>query len=279
MTRRFQFKGHTAVVTGAANGIGAALATGLAKRGCHLALMDVNAEGLQTVAEKLRSDHCRVTTSAFDIGDRDAIHRFADEVEQVQAGVDLLFNNAGVATMGTFDQITEENFDWLLNINLQGPIRMTRAFLPMLRRSADAHITNISSIFGIIAPPGQTAYSASKFGLLGFSDSLRHELAGSTIGVTIVHPGGIDTNIVASSRAPQETTDDEVRRVRKKVQNILVMPPEKAAEIILRGVERRRPRLVVGGDAKLTAVLQRLLPSRYWWWIQRMRDTRAMEFR
>jgi len=273
MTSKFAFTGCTAVVTGAASGIGAALAKGLADRGCHLALSDINEDGLQAVAEDLRSGDRRVTTHVFDVGNRDAIYSFADEVAKEHGGAELLFNNAGVATMGTFEQVAEEDFDWLLNINLFGPIRMTRAFLPLLRKASAAHITNISSIFGVIAPPGQTAYSASKFGLLGFSDSLRHEFAGSSIGVTTVHPGGIDTNIASSSRTPKEVSNEEAKETIKSVEDLLVMPPSKAAEVILDTVELRRPRVFVGSDAKRMAFLQRLFPFRYWSWIERSLDS------
>ncbi len=265
MTRRYQFQDRTAVVTGAASGLGAALAAGLVQRGCHLALMDVNAEGLESVADGLRTDGRRVTTSVVDVGDREAICRFADEVAELHGRVDLLFNNAGVATLGTFEQISEEDFDWLLGINLLGPIRMTRAFLPLLHQSDDAHITNISSIFGVVSPPGQTAYSTSKFGLRGFSDALRHEFAKTTIGVTTVHPGGVDTKIAISSRTPANAREEDVERVKANSKDHLVMPPSRAADIILKAVAKRKPRLLVGWDAMRLEMLQRLFPCRLSW--------------
>lgn len=277
MSKRYQFQNRTAVVTGAASGIGAALAAALVERGCHVALMDVNGDGLQTVADDLASGDRRVTTRVFDIGDRDEIYRFAEDVSQQHGGADLLFNNAGVGVMGKFEQVSEEDFDWLLGINLFGPIRMIRAFLPLLHQSEDAHITNVSSIFGVISPPGQTAYSASKFGLRGFSDALRHEFEGTSIGVTTVHPGGIDTNISASSRVPAKAKDEDVQRVRSKVKELLVMPPPRAAKIILKAVEKRRPRVLVGGDAKRMEFFQRLLPGRYWSVMKLGRDVSEME--
>lgn len=272
MSTKSFFEGRTAVVTGAASGIGAALAKSLADGGCHLALSDINGDGLQSVADELNTAERRVTTHVFDVGSRDAIYEFAAEVEKEHGAAELLFNNAGVATMGTFEQVAEDDFEWLLSINLLGPIRMTRAFLPLLRTVPAAHIVNISSIFGVIAPPGQTAYSASKFGLLGFSDSLRHEFEGSSINVTTVHPGGIDTNIASSSRTPKDVSSEEAQETIKSLQNHLVMPPSKAAEIILTAVERGRPRVYVGSDAKQMAFIQRLFPFRYWSLIQRSLD-------
>jgi short-subunit dehydrogenase len=273
MSAKFSYAGCTAVVTGAASGIGAALARTLADRGCHLALADINTDGLQSVADELSIHDRRVTTHILDVGNRDAIYDFAADVEKEHHRTELLFNNAGVATMGTFEQVEEQDFEWLLNINLLGPIRMTRAFLPLLRQASTAHIINISSIFGVIAPPGQTAYCTSKFGLLGFSDSLRHEFDGSSIGVTTVHPGGIDTNIASSSRTPKHVSSEEAQETIRSVEQLLVMPPSRAASIILDAVERGRPRVYVGSDAKRMAFIQRLFPFRYWSLIQRSIDS------
>lgn len=275
--KRYEFSNRTAVVTGAASGIGAALAGELAERGSHLALTDINAERLQEVAERLRQDGRRITTHVFDVADRSAIASCAAEVEAAHGGADLLINNAGVGALGRFEEVSEEDFDWVMNTNLLGPICMTRAFLPLLQKSADAHLVNISSIFGVIAPPGQTAYCASKFGLRGFSESLRHELEETSVGVTTVHPGGVNTRIASSARAPEETSQEEFQRVVDAVQPQLVMPPEQAASIILKHVERRRPRAIVGGDAKFMALVQRLFPVRYWWWLQKGRDTTKMQ--
>ena len=136
-----------------------------------------------------------MTQHHLDVSNRAAIAAFPAEVLAAHPGVDILVNNAGVALGGTFEQVSEEDFDWLLSINLFGVVRMTRAFLPVLHKSDEARLVNISSIFGVITPPGQTAYCASKFAVRGFSNSLRYELRGSTIGVSVVHPGGINTNI------------------------------------------------------------------------------------
>ncbi len=258
MSAKFSYAGCTAVVTGAASGIGAALARTLADRGCHLALADINTDGLQSVADELSIHDRRVTTHILDVGNRDAIYDFAADVEKEHHRTELLFNNAGVATMGTFEQVEEQDFEWLLNINLLGPIRMTRAFLPLLRQASTAHIINISSIFGVIAPPG-------------------HEFDGSSIGVTTVHPGGIDTNIASSSRTPKHVSSEEAQETIRSVEQLLVMPPSRAASIILDAVERGRPRVYVGSDAKRMAFIQRLFPFRYWSLIQRSIDSDKLQ--
>jgi short-subunit dehydrogenase len=141
---------------------------------------------------------------------------------------------------------------------------MTRAFLPLLHASDDARIVNVSSIYGIIAPPGQAAYAASKFAVRGFSNVLRHELEGSTVGVSVVHPGGVATKIAQNARAPAGATAEQIEQRRRTMQKMLRMPPAQAGEIIVRGIERRAPRILVGGDAKAAALLERLAPTGYW---------------
>jgi short-subunit dehydrogenase len=141
---------------------------------------------------------------------------------------------------------------------------MTHAFLPFLQREQAAHIVNISSVFGIIAPPGQTAYCASKFGVRGFSESLRHELQDSSIGVTVVHPGGVATNIAENARNPKGINSDEVERRRERARQMLTLSPDIAADTIIAGIEKRAPRVLIGSDAKRIALIQRLFPVRYW---------------
>ena len=264
MSEHFAFKGRTAVITGAASGIGAALADALADRGCNLILADINADGLAMVAERVARPFQTVTSRVLDIADGEAIKAFAAEVGESGTPVHLLFNNAGVALGGTFDQVSESDFDWLMDINFYGVVRMTRAFLPLMQRADQAQLVNVSSIFGIIAPPGQTAYSAAKFAVRGFSAALRHELDGTSVGVTTVHPGGIATSIADSARMPAGTGEAEVEERRDWARRALVLPPEEAARIILKGVERRRPRVLVGRDAHAIAIIERLNPVNYW---------------
>ena len=253
----------TAVVTGAASGIGRAIARSLAQRGCHLALADLNEAGLAETA-RLVGNNVRLSRHRLDVADRAAVADFPNVVSTSHPGVDLLVNNAGVAVGGTFDQVSEEDFDWLMDINFWGVVRMTRAFLPVLKASDDARIVNVSSVYGLVAPPGQTAYCAAKFAVRGFSQSLRHELLGTRVGVTVVHPGGVATSIADSARAPQGTPAEEIARQTATMKKLLKMPPEAAGEIIVKGVERRQPRVLVGNDAKILSVLERLMPVTYW---------------
>jgi NAD(P)-dependent dehydrogenase (short-subunit alcohol dehydrogenase family) len=256
--------GKTAVVTGAASGIGRALAVSLARRGCHLALADVHEAGLAETASLLPAERLRVSRHRLDVGDRQAIAAFPAAVSANHPGVDILVNNAGVALGGSFEQTDETDFEWLFDINFWGVVRMTRAFLPLLRARGEGQIINLSSLFGLIAPPGQTAYSASKFAVRGFSESLRHELEGSGVGVTTVHPGGIATSIARNARMSKAISAAEQARSLKRFQHLLKMPPERAGEIIVQAIERRRPRVIVGSDAKFAALVERLLPSSYW---------------
>lgn len=264
MKTPMDFKGRTAVITGAGSGIGAALADALAARGANLALADINEDRLNAVAERLKSNEIRVTTHVVDVASKDDIARFATEVESQHGAVHALFNNAGVALGGTFDRVKDDDFEWLMDINFYGVVRMTRAFMGLMEKADTAQLVNISSIFGIIAPAGQTAYSSAKFAVRGFSNALMHELDGTSIGVTTVHPGGVNTKIADDARKPENVTDAELAEAKRMAKEGLVMPPPEAAEIILRGVEKRRPRILVGRDAHTLAIFERLFPTGYW---------------
>ena len=256
--------GRTAVVTGAGSGIGRALAGVLAARGCHLALVDRDAEGLEATAAPLRGGSRRVTTYLLDVSDGDAVAALPAAVRAAHGGADLLFNNAGVGVGGTFEQVSAEDFDWLLAINFHAVVRLTRAFLPLLKASDDARLVNISSVFGLTAPAGQAAYAAAKFAVRGFTEALRHEYEGTALGVTVVHPGGVATRIADRARVSAGVDPAEAERRRAEANRHLRMPPTRAAEIIVRGVERRRGRVLVGVDALALSWLVRLLPERYW---------------
>jgi NAD(P)-dependent dehydrogenase (short-subunit alcohol dehydrogenase family) len=276
MTSAMKLENRTAVVTGAASGIGRAIAVSLARRGCNLALADVNDTGLSETARMAQSaqthpasassptNALRITQHHLDVADRDAVSAFPQAVRYAHPGVDILVNNAGVAVGGNFEAVSEEDFEWLFEINFWGVVRMTRAFLPVLQKSDDARLVNLSSIYGIISPPGQTHYSASKFAVRGFSNSLLHELVGSKVGVTVVHPGGIATSIADNARVPKGMPPEEVAKRKAVAKKALRMPPEAAGEIIVKGIERRSPRVLVGNDAKFLAFLERLAPNSYW---------------
>ncbi|MGY1808295.1 SDR family NAD(P)-dependent oxidoreductase [Blastococcus sp. SYSU D00669] len=265
MRRPFVFTGATAVVTGAASGIGEALAHALAARGSDLVLLDRDAGRLDGVAGDVRvlNPGRAVTTHVVDLADDAATRAVGERLAAEHPGTTLLVNNAGVALGGRFDEVTLEEFDWVLDVNFRAVVRLTHALLPVLEANPGAHLVNVSSIFGILAPPGQAAYAASKFAVRGFSEALRAELAGDGVGVTVVHPGGIRTRIAESARVGSGVDAAEAARGRERFAKLLRIPPEKAAAQIVDAVERRRPRLLIGASAKLPDVLVRLFPGSY----------------
>ena len=272
--RMFDLNGRTALVTGAGSGIGRAIAVSLARRGCNLALADVNEAGLAETA-RLLPGGVRVTQHRLDVADAGAVAAFPAVIAAAHGGLDVLVNNAGVALGGTFAQVSEADFEWLIGINFWGVVRMTRAFLPMLQGSPEARIVNLSSLYGLIAPPGQTAYAASKFAVRGFSQALAHELEGGPVGVTVVHPGGVATAIADSARAPAGVSTEEFERGRRIANSLLKLPPARAGEIIVRGIEQRRRRVLVGTDAKIVSLIERLRPVTYWAILRRLTRGRA----
>jgi short-subunit dehydrogenase len=271
----YAFAGGTAVVTGAASGIGEALAEQLAERGSDLVLLDRDAERLTAVADRIRATRpaIAVETTVVDLSDSAATARVAAELAAAHPAVTLLVNNAGVALGGRFDQVSADEFDWLLEINFRAVVTLTRAFLPALEAHPGSHLVNVSSVFGIFAPPGQAAYAASKFAR-GFTEALRHELAENRVGVTVVHPGGIKTRIAETVRVGSGVSAEEYEQGRRQFAKLLTMPPEKAAAQIVAAIENRRPRLLIGWSAKVPDVLVRMLPGSYWKLIAR-RATRS----
>lgn len=265
MKTRMDLDGRVAVVTGAAGGIGREIARSLARRGCNLAIADIDEQGLEATA-RLIGNSVRVTRHRLDVADREAVGALPAAVKAAHGGVDVVVNNAGVALSGSFEQLSEAEFDWLIGINFEGVVRMSRAFLPLLRERDAAQLVNVSSLFGLIAPPGQTAYAAAKFAVRGFSEALRNELlaARSSVGVTVVHPGGVRTGIADNARTANTVTDEEHEQQRARFKKALKMPPEEAGEIIVRAIEARRPRVLVGTDAKVASLIERLAPVRYW---------------
>ena len=260
-------------VTGAASGIGRALAIELAARGADLALADRDEAGLQSAAAEIATSSTRtgatrkVSLHRLDIGDSEAVTAFAREAIAAHPALNIVINNAGVALLGQFHEIDQAQMEWLFNINFWGAVHATRAFLPHLAGQPASHIVNLSSIFGIVAPPGQTAYSAAKFAVRGFSEALRHELqmAKSPIRLSVVHPGGIKTNIVRNSRAGSGVTDNE-RRVQsiERFDAIAQTSAKDAALRIIKGIEKNEPRILIGGDARFMDILQRFRPATYW---------------
>jgi short-subunit dehydrogenase len=270
--RMTAINGAAAAVTGAASGIGRALALELAARGCDLALADRDEAGLRSVAAEIgkgetKSGARKVTVHRVDVGVPEQIAEFAQAATSAHPGLNIVVNNAGVALLGGFNEIDQAQMDWLMNINFWGVVHGCRAFLPHLSKQREAHIVNLSSIFGIIAPPGQTAYAAAKFAVRGFSESLRHELqtANSPVKLSVVHPGGVATNIVRNSPAGALVTDN-ARRVQsiERFDAVARTTPAAAALRIVAGIEKNQPRILIGNDARYMDLLQRFRPGTYW---------------
>jgi short-subunit dehydrogenase len=261
-------RGSAAAITGAASGIGRALALELAGRGCDLALADRDEAGLQAVAAEIAKAHARkVSVHRVDMAEPGQVEDFARAAIAAHPGLNILVNNAGVALLGQFTEIDQAQMDWLMNINFWGVVHATRAFLPHLALQPEAHIVNLSSIFGIVAPPGQTAYAASKFAVRGFSESLRHELqtAKSPVRLSVVHPGGVATAIVRNSRTGSAMADN-ARRAQsiERFEAAARTTPAAAALRIVAGIEKNEPRILIGNDARFMDLLQRLRPGTYW---------------
>lgn len=271
--------GSAAAVTGAASGIGRALAHELALRGCDLAIADRDEAGLQAAAAEIaKASPRKVTVHRLDVSEPDQITAFAEAAVTAHPSLNIVVNNAGVALLGEFGEIDQAQMEWLFNINFWGVVHGTRAFLPQLSRQREAHIVNISSIFGIIAPPGQSAYCAAKFAVRGFSESLRHELAvaNSPVRLSVVHPGGVATSIARNSRAGAGVTDNARRAESiERFDALARTTPTAAAQRIIAGIEKNQPRILIGKDAYFMDLLQRFRPARYWKTMQRMMEKTA----
>lgn len=262
MSESSEFPYRVCIITGAASGIGQALAVELAGRGCSLALCDVDEEGLRRTLEQARTD--AILTRKVDVGDREAMQGFVDEAIEHFGQADAIFNNAGVTVMQTLVDTSYEDFEWLMQINFWGVLHGTKALLPHLLSRGRGAIVNVSSVFGLIGFPNQSAYNASKFAVRGLTEALRHELHDTDIVVSCVHPGGVRTNIVKSGRFHVDVdggTSHEAST--RSFARVARLTPREAAQIILRGVERRQPRILVGTDAEWIDRIQRAAPVRY----------------
>ena len=259
----FVFAGATAVVTGAASGMGEQLAHQLAGRGTALVLLDRDADGLDRVSAAVRAAHPCVGVEAHvvDLADTARIGPLAAQIVRAHPRLDLLVNNAGVALAGRFEQLSLEEFDWVMRVNFTAPVVLTSHLLPTLLGTPGSHLVNLSSLFGLIAPAGQSAYSASKFALRGFSQVLQAELADRGVGVTTVYPGGIRTRIAETARVAAKVQAGEARTGKTATTRLLSYPAERAAAEILDAVERRRSRLLIAASAKVPDLVARLLPT------------------
>ncbi len=257
--------GAVAVVTGGASGIGRAVALSLASRGANLALTDRDEAGLAHVAQLASVHGTRVSRHVMDVTDAAAVAALPDAVLAEHGRVSVLVNNAGATLLGSIAEVSVAEMRWLLEVNLLAVVSHTRAFLPLLQAEQAGHIVNVSSVFGLIAPPRQAAYAATKFAVRGFTESLRHELAGSPVAVSVVHPGGIRTAIARNARRAEAADRDQAAADREQFDKRLgVTPPEVVAEAIVRAVERGSPRVLVGRFARAGDLAARLAPGRYW---------------
>jgi NAD(P)-dependent dehydrogenase (short-subunit alcohol dehydrogenase family) len=250
-----------AVITGAASGIGRALAVNLAQRGATVALADLNEAGLQQTAALVGA---RCSIHVVDVSNEERMKAFATEVVAAHGAAHLVINNAGVALLGTAAQLSTADMAWLMGINFWGVVYGSKYFLPVLQQQRTANLVNISSVFGLIGFPGQSAYNASKFAVRGFTEALRHELEGSPVKVSCVHPGGIRTDIARNARIGAQADGSRREQEIKNFEEVARTTPEKAAARIVRGILRDEPRILVGPDAWLIDRVQRWLPVRYW---------------
>jgi NAD(P)-dependent dehydrogenase (short-subunit alcohol dehydrogenase family) len=265
------FNGKVAAITGAASGMGRALAIALAREGCHLALADKNLQGLQqtvALAQAATLLPLRITSRELDVGDREAVFDWAAATASEHGQVNLVFNNAGVALSSTVEGTSLADLEWIVDVNFWGVVHGTQAFLPHLKLSGDGHVINTSSVFGLFSQPGMSAYNATKFAVRGYTESLRQELdlLGVGVSATCVHPGGIRTDIARTSRIDDNLKGlliDSEQQAREDFEKLFITSAEQAAKVILHGVRKNKRRVLIGRDAHALDLFVRLLPSVY----------------
>jgi len=269
-------KDKVAAVTGAASGIGRYLAINLANEGCSVAISDVNEEGLLETEKMIENKDVKVTTHIVDVADRDRVYKFADEVVEKHGKANIIINNAGVVVSDCLEDVSYENFEWLMGINFWGVVYGSKAFLPYLRQQPEGHIVNISSINGFVTWPFNGPYCTAKFAVRGFTESLLQEMRGTSIGVSSVHPGGIKTNIARNARFikagdPNISPEEGAEMFEK----IAMTTADKAARIIINGIKKNTRRVRVGGDAYVIDWFTRFFPvtaTRAWGFLLRKKD-------
>lgn len=262
-----ELKGSVVAITGASSGIGRSLALYCANAGANLALADVDEQGMAATATQCEAVGSQVMQRIVDVGQRAQVTAWADSVVEQFSSVNMIINNAGVNLGASVEATSQKDFEWVMDIDFWGVVYGSQAFLPHLRNSDWGHIVNVSSLFGLMSMPNQSAYNAAKFAVKGFSDSLRMEmvLQDSGIGVSSVHPGGIKTNIVNSAKFADQVGNDMSNEQRKSNFNdkLARTTPDQAANIIMAGVNKNKSRILVGTDAKIFDFIQRMLPSSY----------------
>lgn len=255
-----RFKNRVAVVTGAASGIGRATAVELARRGCDLAITDINEKGLKETARLVEAQGRKATTYVVDVANKKEMEALPGKVVTDHGHVHIIVNNAGVSVTAPFENHSLEDFEWIVGINFWGVVYGCKFFLPYLKKEDEAHIVNISSVFGIIGLPTQSSYAATKFAVRGFSESLRSELAPYNIGVTSIHPGAINTNIVKSSRMV-DAQESGLKEKAVKFFEKRGMPPEDAAKEIVKGIEQNSQRVLITRESQMIDFFKRIAPT------------------
>jgi butyryl-CoA dehydrogenase len=257
------FKDKICVVTGAASGIGRAVTLKLAEAGAVLAISDINDKDLDETAKMAGIDKSnRVLIDKLDVADGDAIAKYADHVKTALGDADYVFNIAGLTRLGTFDETPLSSFEKIMDVNLYGVVRMCKAFLPQVKATKGG-LTNISSIFGIVGYAGQAHYCASKFAVRGFSETLAQEMKQYGVSVSSVHPGGVATNVARNAEVDHMTDGVDRESLNADFDEVAITSPQKAAEIILNGTAKGKRRIIVGRDAQLVQLIQRLFPVAY----------------
>jgi short-subunit dehydrogenase len=260
--QRLDVRGRTTVITGAASGMGAEVARELDRRGARLALVDRNADGLAALAADLvGTGH---STHVVDLTDDDAVFALAAGIEASHPRVQALITCAGSSMLGDIDQLTMAEMRWLMEVNLWGTVNVTKALLPAMRREPAAHITHLVSIYGLAAPAGRIPYAMSKFAVRGFTESLRHELERSTVTVGAIYPAGVKTGIIGRGRYAAAIDPAVADRAAAAQAAMYHTEPADAAARIVEATVRRRPRTMIGREARLVDVLTRVTPTRYW---------------
>ncbi len=257
------FEGKVAVITGAGSGIGRALALNLAEKGAHLALSDIDPDGLDETVRQAKAFGANVKSDRLDVVEREAVLAYADAVAAHFGQVDQVYNNAGIAYNGNVSDSEFKDIERVIDVDFWGVVNGTKAFLPHLIASGDGHLINISSVFGLIAVPGQSAYNAAKFAVRGFTESLRQEMlvGKQPVKVTCVHPGGVKTNVARNATVAAGEDAQVLADFYEKY--LLGHSPEMAARTIVDGVVKGRARIVIGAEAKAADLLARLTGSGY----------------
>ncbi len=257
------FAGKVAVITGAGSGIGQALAIELGRSGAHVAISDVDTEGLAVTEERLKAIGAKVKSDRLDVTERETFLQYAEDVAEYFGKVNQIYNNAGIAFTGDIEVTQFKDIERVMDVDYWGVVNGTKAFLPHLIASGDGHVVNVSSVFGLFSVPGQAAYNSAKFAVRGFTEALRQEmaLAGHPVKVSCVHPGGIKTAIARNATAAEGLDAEELAKTFDK--KLASTTPEKAAKVILDGVRKNKARILIGNDAKMFEIVIRAIGANY----------------